>query len=157
MIKSLQSLRALAIIAIMLSHCSFLGSWLPSGLGTLGVSLFISLSGFLTFLSSKGKAVCSASPLCSWSHPPIALRPPPRHSALPSLASRILRCKTLVYLGDISMQLFLIHQLVIKYLKSVLSLTLNPLLSLALCFGISIMIDATVKNASAGYSLAKPR
>lgn len=57
MIKSLQSLRALAIISIMLSHCYFLQDYLPSGLGPTGVSVFICLSGFLTYLSFKDKTV----------------------------------------------------------------------------------------------------
>lgn len=55
MIKSLQSLRALAITSIVLSHCSFIGAYLPSGLGPTGVSAFICLSGFLTYLSLKDK------------------------------------------------------------------------------------------------------
>lgn len=57
MIRSLQSLRALAIISIMLSHCFFLEGCLPSGLGPTGVSVFICLSGFLTYLSFKDKTV----------------------------------------------------------------------------------------------------
>lgn len=358
MIKSFQSLRALAIIAIMLSHCSFIGTYLPSGLGTSGVSLFISLSGFLTYLSLKDKTLetnlrnvakrtlhkikkfyplhvatfilavpfvvgaitgeialikdiakgiinlvllqswipirsvyfsynavswflstyiffVAISPLlmkglrrltalrnslgaalaflaiivflefllafrfgreslahwilyifpitrcldfisgmllgflltgciarqyklpevvgtiglvmgllfeilwvtidsisgipgyfffaAMWCIPSLLLiasaylLETPQHSGTLSLALRILQLKPLVYLGDISMQLFLVHQLVIKYLGAVFNLALYPSLSLLFCFGISIMIAVTVKNASLAHASAKQR
>lgn len=62
-IKSLQTLRFLAITLVFLSHCSFIvgptgGGALFSSAGAFGVSVFICLSGFLTFIarSSKGTA-----------------------------------------------------------------------------------------------------
>lgn len=62
--------------------------------------------------------------------------------------SRFLQIRPLVYLGNISMPLFLVHQLVIRYLGATYDLALYPLLSLFLCFGVSIMIASVVQNAS---------
>lgn len=58
-IKSLQTLRFLAITLVFFSHCSFIagptGGALFSSAGAFGVSVFICLSGFLTFIARSGK------------------------------------------------------------------------------------------------------
>lgn len=63
-IRSLQTLRFLAITLVFLSHCSFIvgptGGALFSSAGAFGVSVFICLSGFLTFIARSGKGAAPA-------------------------------------------------------------------------------------------------
>lgn len=69
-IKSLQTLRFLAITLVFLSHCSFIagptGGALFSSAGAFGVSVFICLSGFLTFIARSGKGAAPAPILGLW-------------------------------------------------------------------------------------------
>lgn len=76
------------------------------------------------------------------------------HSSPCGVVSRLLQSRPLVFLGDISMPLFLVHQLVIRYLGATYDLTLYPLLSLVLCFGVSIMIASVVQTASSRQAKA---
>lgn len=80
-IQSLQTLRFIAISLVFLSHCTFIahpqGGALFNMAGAFGVSLFICLSGFLTYYAASARK-----------QPTIAEQRAPRHATAEQRASR---------------------------------------------------------------------